>query len=89
MFIKKWGGTPLLQNINLEIKKGQHTAIIGHNGSGKSSLLKLIAGIYEPTSGIIIRGSQRIAYVPEHFPSHLRFKMKEYLTLMLIKIFRF
>lgn len=79
---KNVGGTPLLQNINLEIKKGQHTAIIGHNGSGKSSLLKLIAGIYEPTSGIIIRGSQRISYVPEHFPSHLRFKMKEYLMII-------
>lgn len=79
---KKVGKTTLLQGINLEIRKGQHTAIIGQNGSGKSSLLKLIAGIYEPTSGTIIRTSNKIAYVPEHFPSHLRFKMKEYLLLV-------
>lgn len=80
---KNIGQASLLDDINLEIHQGHHTAIIGHNGSGKSSLLKLIAGIYEPTSGVVVRtANKKAAYVPEHFPSHLRFKMKEYLLLI-------
>ncbi|QIB27582.1 ABC transporter ATP-binding protein [Caloranaerobacter azorensis] len=42
-----------LKNINLELRDGDRLGIIGHNGAGKSSLLKLIAGIYPPTSGQI------------------------------------
>lgn len=40
-----------LNNINLEIKKGERVAIIGRNGSGKSTLLKVISGIVFPTTG--------------------------------------
>jgi ABC-2 type transport system ATP-binding protein len=40
-----------LKNINLSIKDGDRLGVIGHNGAGKSSLLKLIAGIYPPTNG--------------------------------------
>lgn len=48
----------VLQNINLELNDGDSLGIVGHNGSGKSSLLKLIAGIYKPTYGSIkIHGS--------------------------------
>lgn len=79
---KNIGSVSLLQNISLEIHKGKNTAIISHNGSGKSSLLKLIAGIYEPTSGQVKRSAQKIAYVPEHFPENIRFKMREYLLLI-------
>ena len=44
-----------LNNINLTIMKGERVGLIGHNGSGKSSFLRLISGIYEPTSGKIKR----------------------------------
>lgn len=37
------GGAPILENISLEIPEGQHTAIIGPNGCGKSTLIKLIS----------------------------------------------
>ncbi len=40
-----------LDGLNLTIETGDKIAIIGKNGSGKSSLLRLISGIYEPTSG--------------------------------------
>lgn len=40
-----------LKNINLEIKPGEFLGIIGRNGMGKSTLLKIIAGILHPTSG--------------------------------------
>ena len=42
-----------LKNINLEIKEGDRIGIYGNNGSGKSSLLKVISGIYYPSSGSI------------------------------------
>lgn len=40
-----------LSNINLDLREGDRLALVGHNGSGKTSLLRLLAGIYEPTTG--------------------------------------
>ncbi len=42
-----------LNNISLEIKKGESVGIVGKNGSGKSTLLKIITGVLNPTSGEI------------------------------------
>ena len=41
----------VLRNINLNIMNGERVALIGHNGSGKTSFLKIISGIYSPTQG--------------------------------------
>lgn len=42
-----------LQNIDIEVKKGDHLAILGLNGAGKSTLLKTIVGVYKPTEGTV------------------------------------
>ena len=44
-----------LDNISISLKDGDRVALLGHNGAGKTSLLKLLAGFYEPTSGTIDR----------------------------------
>jgi ATP-binding cassette subfamily B protein len=44
----------VLRDISLTILHGSRIAIVGHTGSGKSSLARLIAGLYEPTSGRIL-----------------------------------
>ena len=44
-------GRPVLQNINLKIKRGETLAVIGATGSGKSSLIKLIPRFYDTNSG--------------------------------------
>lgn len=49
----KDGTIQAIKNMNLEIKNGERITIIGHNGAGKSSFLKMISGIYPPTSGEI------------------------------------
>jgi ABC-2 type transport system ATP-binding protein/lipopolysaccharide transport system ATP-binding protein len=41
-----------IKNINLELRSGDRIALIGHNGSGKSTMLKMLSGIYEPVSGV-------------------------------------
>ena len=46
-----------LKGINLEFQVGDRVGLSGHNGSGKTSLLRMLAGIYEPTSGqIMVQG---------------------------------
>jgi ABC-2 type transport system ATP-binding protein/lipopolysaccharide transport system ATP-binding protein len=40
-----------LQDVNLEVHKGEVTGIIGQNGAGKSTLLKVIARVMKPTRG--------------------------------------
>ena len=42
-----------LNDINFEVKKGEHLAILGLNGAGKSTPLKTIVGVYKPTSGTV------------------------------------
>ena len=44
----------IINNVNLEIKKGDCIGIVGNNGSGKSTFLNLISGLLEPTSGNIL-----------------------------------
>lgn len=45
---------PALQKINLSIKAGEHIGILGRVGSGKTTLHKLISGLYQPTEGAVL-----------------------------------
>jgi len=57
----------LLKDISLYIKEGDKIGVIGINGTGKSTLLKIIAGVEEPDSGAIVKNSSvRIAYLQQN-----------------------
>jgi phospholipid/cholesterol/gamma-HCH transport system ATP-binding protein len=53
---KSFDGVPVLKNVSLEVKPGEIFVIMGPSGSGKSVLLKHIAGLEQPTSGRVFIG---------------------------------
>lgn len=67
-----YGRQQVLRNITFDIKKGEFLAVIGPNGGGKSTLLKILLGILKPDSGTISilgqkpGGTKRIGYVPQN-----------------------
>ena len=61
------GKQHILENINIHIHCGELTVIIGKNGAGKSTMLKIIAGLQEPTRGnCVIPKDVTIGYLPQH-----------------------
>ncbi|GIN70233.1 ABC transporter ATP-binding protein [Bacillus sp. J14TS2] len=75
-------GQTILKRVSFCLQGNKAFFIRGRNGSGKSTLLKLLAGIYQPTHGALNRGTNRIGYMPEHFPEGLPFRVKEYLSMV-------
>ena len=69
---KAFGSQQLFQNIDFEIKRGEHVAIIGDNGTGKTTMLKIINELVEPDCGTITLGSNvEIGYYDqEHHVLH-------------------
>lgn len=58
----------VLKDVNWEVKPGDRIGLVGVNGAGKSTQLKIIAGEMEPTSGVVIRpASLHIAYLTQEF----------------------
>ena len=62
----------VLKNINFEIKKNERVAIIGESGSGKTSLLMLMAGLENPTTGSIIFQNQDLSKISEEQKTSIR-----------------
>ena len=61
-----YGHVPLLDHTDLSIEAGERVGLIGRNGAGKSSLLKILAGIERPDDGILqLQQGLRIAYVAQ------------------------
>ncbi len=48
---KDYGDRPALVPLDLEVPLGQHVALVGHNGSGKTTRLRMAAGLLDPTAG--------------------------------------
>lgn len=59
-FVKHQATSVVLQNINLQVKKGEFVSLIGHSGCGKSTLLNLVSGLLLPTSGVLVCAGREI-----------------------------
>ncbi len=58
----------VLENVNCEVGRGDRIGIVGHNGGGKSTLLKLIKGMIEPSdNGLLINDECSVAYLPQDY----------------------
>jgi len=67
-----FGGPPLLEGVNLQIEEGDRLCLLGRNGTGKSTLLKILSGDLPPDSGEIIRQQGiRTAVVTQESPPNL------------------
>ena len=88
--IKQYNDTTVVDKLNLHIAQGEIVGIIGHNGAGKSTTLKMIAGLIEPTSGGIkvmgrdiqkegVKIKKHIGYLPEESPLYEAMTAQQYL----------
>lgn len=77
--VKRFGKTEALSSLSLRVPKGAVYALLGRNGTGKSTLIQLLLGLLEPTTGTVhvlgcdpVKGGpglrQRLGYVPERLP---------------------
>ncbi len=61
-----YDGRPLLNGLDLEVESGEIVAVLGPSGSGKSSLLRIIAGLVVPAAGTVRLGDRDITTTPPH-----------------------
>ena len=87
---KRYDDTIVVDRLNLQIHPGEIVGMIGHNGAGKSTTLKMIAGLVEPTSGQVqvmghdmqresIKVKGRIGYLPEDSSLYEAMTARQYL----------
>ena len=66
-----YGGFTLLNEINFHISESDKIGLVGKNGAGKSTILKLICGLQSPTSGkVAVPGGLKIGYLPQIMEHH-------------------
>ena len=93
--VRNEGDRKILDNINLLIESFSRTALIGETGSGKSTLMKIMAGLVQPSSGeaifehkriegpdeVLIPGHKQIGYLSQHFELLNNYRVEELLDM--------
>jgi ATP-binding cassette subfamily F protein uup len=75
---KRFGATPLFENLSLAVNEGDRIGLIGPNGAGKSTLLALLAGEQEPDSGeVVLRKRATVSYVRQDSEFRPRVTVRE------------
>ncbi len=95
---KLYGEQKALDNVNIDICKGEIVGLLGPNGAGKSTLMKIITSFISPTEGSVLINGQDVSeddiktrniigYLPENNPLYPEMYVREYLEFVL-KIYR-
>jgi ABC-2 type transport system ATP-binding protein len=87
---RKYGDDVAVDALSLEIARGEVVGLLGHNGAGKTTVMKILTGFLEATSGsVLVAGidvaedrtavQERIGYLPENAPLYPEMRVQEYL----------
>ncbi len=87
---RKYGETVAVNAVSFTIKHGEIVGLLGHNGAGKSTIMKIITGYLEPTDGTVhvdgldvlenrLQVQQKIGYLPENCPLYPEMDVLEFL----------
>jgi len=90
---KRYGAVTALDRLDLQIRRGEVFCLLGPNGSGKTTFLRLLAGFLSPTEGHVsvdgfdvqaqpMQARQRIGYAPEPAPLYRHMRVREFLVFM-------
>ncbi len=90
---RKYGDFKAVDDVSISIQSGEIVGLLGHNGAGKTTIMKMMTGFLEPTDGtIIINGKEigadrravqkDIGYLPENCPVYPEMTVVEYLNYM-------
>ncbi|HCK21665.1 MAG TPA: sulfate ABC transporter ATP-binding protein [Bacteroidetes bacterium] len=63
---KSYGQQPILRNINLIVEQGKTLAVLGRSGCGKTTLLRIVAGLISPDNGKVLLDGKDMEGVPTH-----------------------
>jgi sulfate transport system ATP-binding protein len=84
---KSFGTTPVLEDINLDVTSGALTALLGPSGGGKSTLLRIIAGLETPDIGTVSILGQESTYLPPQ-RRNVGFVFQHYAAFKHLSVFR-
>jgi len=90
---RNYGDVRAVDSISLEIDRGEVVGLLGHNGAGKTTVMKLLTGYLEPSSGSVRIGGvevaaarsdaqRQIGYLPENAPLYPELAVQSYLQMM-------
>jgi ABC-type multidrug transport system ATPase subunit len=74
-----WRGPFVFADVDLSIAGGEVLLVHGANGTGKSTLLRIVAGCLAPTTGRVLGRPATVGYLPDRFPARLRLPADAYL----------
>src|SRR4029077_706126 len=70
-----YGAVQVLFDVNFEVRRGEVLALLGTNGAGKSTILRVIAGLGTPARGVVRHHGRTITYVTPEFRTRLGIRM--------------
>ena len=90
---KRYGDVRAVKGLSFDVGRGEIVGLLGHNGAGKSTVMKMITGYIEPSGGSISVGGvdvladrigvqRQIGYLPESAPVYPEMLVQEYLLMM-------